>query len=191
MAGHPQQGAGRLPFRQFLRGDGCGPASGEAAADRGGTGRPHHDRARPRDRDVPADHRHRRARRSRCGADRGIRRGRSGRKPASPEAARRTDGRSRLRLGPAAAQMGRRGRDHRTRAADRHRRFPRRRPQRHDVDEAGGQAGLLCRGLRGAAAASRRLYRAAQRASSPSTAPAAPCMRMPPKAACMCALCST
>ena len=37
------------------------------------------------------------------------------------------------------------------------------RPQRHDVDEAGGQAGLVRRGLRGAAAASGRLYRAAQR----------------------------
>ena len=119
VAGHPQQGAGRLPFRQLLRGDGCGPASGEAAADCGGTGRPHHDRARPRDRDVPADHRHRRARRSRCGADRRIRRGRSGRKSATPEAARRTDGRSRFRLGQSAAQMGRRGRDHRARAADR------------------------------------------------------------------------
>ena len=69
------------------------------------------------------------------------------------------------------------------------RRFPRRRPQRHDVDEAGGQAGLVRRGLRGAAAASGRLHRAAQRASSPSTAPAAPCMRTPPKAACMCARC--
>ena len=61
------------------------------------------------------------------------------------------------------AQMGRRGRDHRARAADRHRRVSRRRPQRHDVDEAGGQAGLLCRGLRGAAAASGRLHRPPQR----------------------------
>ena len=43
------------------------------------------------------------------------------------------------------------------------RRISRRRPQRHDVDEAGGQAGLVRRGLRGAAAASGRLYRAAQR----------------------------
>ena len=78
---------------------------------------------------------------------------------AAPEAARRADGRSRLRLEQRHAQMGRRGRDHRARAAERHRRFPRRRPQRHDVDEAGGQAGLLRRGLRGAAAASRRLHR--------------------------------
>ena len=54
VAGDPQQGARRLPFRQLLRGDGRGPASGEAAADRGRTGRPHHDRARPRHRDVPA-----------------------------------------------------------------------------------------------------------------------------------------
>ena len=49
------------------------------------------------------------------------------------------------------------------RAADRYRRVPRRRPQRHDVDEAGGQAGLLCRGLRGTAAASGRLHRPPQR----------------------------
>ena len=119
VAGDPQQGARRLPFRQLLRGDGCRPASGEAAPDRGGTGRSHHARARPRDRDVPADHRRRRARRSRCGADRRIRRGRSGRKSASAEAARRADGRSRLRLEQPATQMGRRGRDHRARAADR------------------------------------------------------------------------
>ncbi len=69
--------------------------------DRGRTGRPHHDRARARDRDVPADHRDRRARRSRRGAAGRIRRGRSGRKSAAPEAARRVDGRSRLRLGSA------------------------------------------------------------------------------------------
>ena len=46
------------------------------------------------------------------------------------------------------------GRDHR--AANR-------RPQHHDVDEGGGQADLLRRGLRGAARASRRLHRAADR----------------------------
>ena len=119
LAGDPQQGAGRLPFRQLLRGDGCRPASGEAAADRGRAGRPHHDRARPRHRDVPADHRRGGARRSRRGADRRIRRGGPGRKPAAPEAARRADGRSRFWLGQAAAQMGRRGRDHRARAAER------------------------------------------------------------------------
>ena len=82
VACHPQQGARRLPFRQLLRGDGCGAASGEAAADRGGTGRPHHDCARPRHRDVPAGDRDGRARRSRCAADRRIRRGGSGRQPA-------------------------------------------------------------------------------------------------------------
>ena len=145
--------------------------------------------ARPRDRDVPAHHRHRGARRSRCGADRRIRRGGSGREYQAIEAARRVDGRSRFRLGPAATQMGRRGRDHRARAADRHRRIPRRRPQRDDVDEAGGQAGLLRRGLRGAAAASRRLYRSASTIFSQDTAPAAPCMRTLPRAACMCGRC--
>ena len=57
VAGDPQQGARRLPFRQLLRGDGCRPASGQADADRGRAGRSHHAGARPRDRDVPADHR--------------------------------------------------------------------------------------------------------------------------------------
>ena len=189
VAGDPQQGARRLPLRQFLRGDGCRPASGEAAADRGGAGRSHHALARPRDRDVPADHRDRRARRSRCGADRGVCRGRSGRKFSTPEAAWRADGRSRLWLGPSKRKWGGVVEIMEPALADRDRRVSRRRPQRHDVDEAGGQAGLVRRGLRGAAAASRRLYRTAQRASSPNTAPAAPCTRTPPKAACMCARC--
>ena len=65
-----------------------------------------------------ARHRHDRARRSRCGADRRICRRGPGRQSAKAEAALRTDGRSRLRLGPSAAQMGRRGRDRRTRTAD-------------------------------------------------------------------------
>ena len=52
-------------------------------------------------------------------------------------------------LDPAAA-----GRDHRG---------AHRRPQHHDVDEGGGQTGLLRRGLRGAARASRRIHRAAHR----------------------------
>ena len=106
VAGDPQQGARRLPFRQLLRGDGCRPASGETAPDRGRTGRPHHAGAGARDRDVPAHHRHRRARRSRCGADRRIRRGGPGRKHPSTEAARRADGRPRLRLGSAASANG-------------------------------------------------------------------------------------
>ena len=65
-------------------------------------------------------------------------------------------------LGQRQAQMGRRGRCRRARGADRDCGFPHLRPQRHDVDEAGGQAGLLCRGLRGAPAPSRRLHRTAQ-----------------------------
>ncbi len=56
VAGDPQQGARRLPFRQFLRGDGCRPASGQAASHRGGAGRSHHAGAGARDRDVQADH---------------------------------------------------------------------------------------------------------------------------------------
>ena len=60
-AARPPRGR-RLPFRQFLRGDGCRAASGEACADRRGAGRPHHDRARARDRDVQADARAIRAR---------------------------------------------------------------------------------------------------------------------------------
>ena len=71
--------------------------------------------------------------------------------------------RSRLFLEQSATQMGRRRRCGRARDPDGDIGFPHLRPQRHDVDEAGGQAGFLCRGLRGAAAASGRLYRAAQR----------------------------
>ena len=56
-----------------------------------------------------------RARRSRCAADRRIRRRGSGRQSGKAQAARRTDGRSRLRLEPSATQMGRRGRRRRTR----------------------------------------------------------------------------
>ena len=43
-----------------------------------------------------------------------------------------------------------------------HRRLPRRRSQRHDVDEAGGKTGFLHRGLRGAATTPRRLHRTPQ-----------------------------
>ena len=119
VAGHPQQGARRLPFRQFLRGDGRGAASGETAADRRRTGRPHHDRARPRHRDVQAGDRRDRARRSGCAADRRIRGRGSGRQSAKAEAAFRTDVGPWIRLEPSAAQMGRRGRCRRTRTGRR------------------------------------------------------------------------
>ena len=45
-----RRAVGRLPFRSLLRCDGGGPAHREAQADRGRTGRPHHDRARARHR---------------------------------------------------------------------------------------------------------------------------------------------
>ena len=45
----------RLPLRLVLRGDERRAASGEAQADRGRAGRPHHAGARRRDRDVPPD----------------------------------------------------------------------------------------------------------------------------------------
>jgi hypothetical protein len=86
--------------------------------------------------------------------------------------------------------MGRCGRRRRTRDADGDRGF---RTSGLNVMMSMKQEGKpvsFRRGLRGAAAAPRRLHRAAQRRSSPSTAPAAPCMRMPPRAACMCAPCS-
>ena len=60
-------------------------------------------------------------------------------------------------------EMGRRGRGARSQAADRDHRDAHRRPQHHDVDEGGGQTGLLRRGLRGAARASRRIHLAAHR----------------------------
>ena len=61
------------------------------------------------------------------------------------------------------ALVGRRGRRARSEIAGRDHRAAHRRPQHHDVDEGGGQAGLLRRGLRGAAGASRRLHRAPHR----------------------------
>ena len=128
-------------------------------ADRGRAGRPHHDRAGARHRDVPADAR--RFVRGDAGGDPAgrVRRGRPGRKPAPAAAAHGADGRSRLRLGQQRRQMGRRGRGARSRTAGRDHRGAHRRPQHHDVDEGGGKAGLLRRGLRGAARASRRLHR--------------------------------
>ena len=57
--------------------------------------------------------------------------------------------------------MGRRRRGARSKTASRHHRSAHRRPQHHDVDEGGRQTGLVRRGLRGAARASRRLHGAA------------------------------
>ena len=64
-------------------------------------------------------------------------------------------------------------------------------PQHHDVDEGRRQAGLLHRGLRGAARAPRRLHRRRSPSCSPATARAAPGTRTPPSAACTCARSST
>jgi hypothetical protein len=55
--------------------------------------------------------------------------------------------------------------------------------QRHDVHEGGGQAGVLRRGLRGAARAFGRIHPIVSRSSSSATAPAAPGMRTRPSAA--------
>ena len=85
-------------------------------ADRGRTDRPHHDRARARDRHLPADAGAIRARHAGGRAAGRVRRGRPGREPAPAQAAQRTDGRSRLRLGQKRRQMGRRGRGARSRA---------------------------------------------------------------------------
>ncbi len=86
--------------------------------------------------------------------------------------------------------LGRRGRGARSEAAGGDHRCAHRRPQHHDVDEGGGEAGFLRRGLRGAARASGRLYRQAHARFSRSTARAAPGMRMPRSAACTCGRCS-
>ena len=115
-----------------------------------------------RHRDVQADRRCVPARRSRSDSVRRIRRGRR-REFAPAQTARRTARRSRHLLGQQRRQMGRRGRGARSEAAGRHHRGAHRRPQHHDVDEGGGQADLLRRGLRRAARAPRRLHRAAHR----------------------------
>ena len=54
---------------------------------------------------------------------------------------------------------GQRGRDHRRRAAEGHLGSAQGRAQHHDVDEGRRQAGVLHRGLRGAARAPRRVHR--------------------------------
>ena len=79
------------------------------------------------------------------------------------QAARRTDGRSRLRLGQDRREVGRRGRGARSELQAAITERAHLRPQHHDVDEGGGKADLLRRGLRGAAGASRRIHRAAHR----------------------------
>ena len=142
---------GACHFGSFYAGDGCRPASGEAEADRGRTGRRDDAGAGRRDRDVPV----RRSERFVRG------------KPAAillvEFAEDDEENERRLRL--LQEMMGDLGfgwdkpgaqwggvvevRDAGLQARDRRR--PHLRPQHHDVDEAGRQAGLLRRGLRGAA----------------------------------------
>ena len=98
----------------------------------------------------------------------------------------RTDRRSRHELEPQRRLLGRRGRRARSETAGGDHRASHRRPQHHDVDEGGGEAGLLRRGLRGAAGASRRLHRAADRGVREERHHAAPGTRTPRSAACMC-----
>ena len=190
-AARPPRGR-RLPLRQLPRGDGCRPAHRASAADRGGADRPHHDRAGARDPDLPADAGQIRARDAGRHPAGRVRRGRITRKTcAGCSKLKRPDRRSRLRLGQERATNGAAwSRCSSAESAGRDHRRAHLRPQHHDVDEGGGQTGLLRRGLRGAARASRRLHRAADARFSRSTAPAAPGTRMPAPAACMCARCS-
>ena len=161
-AARPPRGR-RLPFRQLPRSDECRPAHRAPAADRGRTDRPHHDRAGARDPDLPADAGEIRAR----GAGRHlagrIRRSRSRGKPAPAAQAQAHDRRSRFFLGQERRSMGRHDRGAQSRTAGGHHRAAHLRPQHHDVDEGAGQTGLLRRGLRGAARASRRLHQPAHR----------------------------
>ena len=78
----------RLPLRLVLRGDERRAASGQAQADRGRAGRPHHAGARRRDRDVPPDPEGLRARRAGSHPAGRVRRGRC-REHAAAEGARR------------------------------------------------------------------------------------------------------
>ncbi len=80
------------------------------------------------------------------------------RERTAAQAPARADRRSRLRLEQQRREMGRRRRRARSEIAGGDHRAAHRRPQHHDVDEGAGQAGLLRRGLRGAAGASRRLH---------------------------------
>ena len=176
VAGARQARGRRLPFRQLSRAM-AAARHRQAGADRCGTGRRDHDRARPRDRHVPADIGSVRARRA-SGAAAGRIRRRAGRECTAPQETARAVRRSRLQLEPWRRLLGRRrcstisGRDHGA---------PHRRPQHHDVDEGGRQADLLRRGLRGAARASRHTARLAvfeERHPAP--------VRPPRSAACTC-----
>ena len=125
----------------------------DARAVRGRARRPHDDRTRAQQSGVPADHRRRAGRRARRDpAGRVHRRGRSGASPP-PRRAGRADGRSR------AARSGRP--HHRCRRAEGAVGRAQGRAQHHDEHEGRRQAGVVHRGLRGAARAPRRLRRPA------------------------------
>ena len=113
----------------------------------------------------------------------GVRRRGPRRAAAQAQAARRADGRPR--------PPGQRGRDHRRRAAARRLGGAQGGPQHHDVDEGRRQAGVLHRGLRGAAGASRRIHRRADAGVRASTAPRHLVRARLGRARCTCGRCST
>ena len=115
-AARPPRGR-RRAFRQLLRGDERGAGDRAAEADRRRVDRPHHDRARPRNCDVPADAGKIRARDAGSDPAGRVRRGRSRGEPAPPAPVEGTDRRSRLQLGQQRRQMGRRRRGAQSRSA--------------------------------------------------------------------------
>ena len=149
------QGPGRLPLPELPSGDGLGSGDRRPRAVRGRAGRPHDHRARAQDPRLPAADRPFRARHARRAAA-GRVRGRGAGEPArGPRAPRGADG--------GARPAGRRGRGDRARGAGADLGRAQGRAQHRDVDEGRGQAGLVHRGLRRAARASRRLHRAPDR----------------------------
>ena len=152
-----REGARRRQLPDLPRRDGRGAAHRQAGADRGRAGRPHHDRAEPRQSGVPADHRERADRQA--GGDpagRVLRRRQGRRCCRSSSRPGRADGRPRA-CRAAWCEM----------ADDARAEEPvggaQGRAQHHDEPEGRRQAGQLHRGLRRAARAPRRLHRRADR----------------------------
>ena len=150
-----RQGAGHRQLPDLPCGHGCRAAHRQARTHRGRAGRPHDDRAEPREPGLQAH-----------GADRADRQ--AGRDPAGGVLGRRegaaaagagTTGRIDGRPGPA----GQRGRDARRGAPEEPLGGAQGRPQHHDEPQGRRQAGELHRGLRRAARAPGRVHRRADR----------------------------
>ena len=151
----PHRVLGVCHFPTLLRRHGRDPAHRRAGAQRGGTGRPHHDRAGPRDPAVPP-----RSSRARSGASRTACCWSSSPARTAPSSSRGCGTWRRCSASWASPRPWSRSPN---RAAARDLGGPQGRAQHHDVDEGRRQADLLHRGLRRAAGGPGRIHRPADR----------------------------